>query len=1024
MMVHSARSAPARSSFVHLHVHSLYSPMRGVPSVEALCAAARAQGADTLALTDTNGLYGVPSFLAAAREAGLCPIVGAEVTHGRRRVVALVKTAKGYENLCRLVSDRHSNPEFDLVTAVANRRDGLILISDDAEAVSAWRLDSAQDLYLEVTPGLPSYRTLELNRAAGIPLLATNRVHLLNPGEFPLHRLLRAIALRTTLSGVPNEECCSPGTCLAEPVEFERRVAHLPGAAANTRAVADACIGDRELRRAFSCAFPEVPNGDPDRMLQQKAFAGAGHRYGTLTPAVRARLERELDLIRRRRLSSFFLIVEQIARRASRTCGRGSAAASIVAYCLGITHVDPISHHLMFDRFLNAARREPPDIDIDVPWDERDELLDWAISAYGPHRAAMVATHNTLGLQGGFREVARVYGMAPAEIDRVAPIVARYAALLELEESRGARSLVRRLSRELRLVPPWANILELAARIAGAFRYIAVHCGGLVIGPEDLRRSVPVETARKGVPVVQWDKQGVEEAGLLKIDLLGNRSLAVVRDTLASVGRQTGRRQDTPPWDPDHDAEAQALVRRGDTMGCFHIESPATRLMLQKLWMRMPPERLKKCDFFEYLTMISALVRPAAISFMPAFVRRAHGVPHEPPDPTVARILHETHGIMVYQEDVTRVAMSLAGFSPDEADELRRAVSKKARYRELRDFCARFARGAAARNVAPEAIASMWTMILSFTGYSYCKPHACSYAQLAIQSAYLRAHHPAEFMAAVLSNGGGYYSASAYLSEARRMGLKILPPDINKSDWHYTGVARSIRVGLMQIKGISRRLVDQVASERARAGPFNSLEDFLHRVRGEPEQCRRLIKAGVFDEIGGGLSRPGLLWRLHGWRAACDNPALPSPPQYPPEANLQHEVESFGFPISRHPLELYAERVREIPHIEARDMQPWTGKRVRMIGWAITEKLTHTREGEPMGFMTFEDGTGLYEATFFPETYRRYGLLLGQNGAYVLDGVVEEDLGALSLTVRSIRILDARAPAPFGPARVGGEVYA
>ena len=1048
---------PVMSEFVHLHVHSDYSPMEGISSLQALCEAARAQGADTLALTDTNGLYGAIRFLEVARDVGLRPILGAELTsdspppnplsstpcnrramgtpgaRGKsngypggegprsRRAVLLAKTTDGYANLCRLLSACHCDAGFDFIAAVSTYRDGLIVLSDDLQALTAWKKDSPQDLYVELTPGAMMHQALAFSRSSGLPPVATSRARFVRPEDFPLHRLLRAIALNTTLSRLPAHACCVPGHWLAPPAALMQYYPHVPHALANTRRIAEACRTDWDFQETIFPAFRQLPDGQAFIALREKTYAGAAWRYGAVPPAVKARIEHELAIVREKRFAHYFLVVDEIVRHAPITCGRGSAAASIVAYCLGITHVDPVRHQLFFERFLNPGRHDPPDIDLDFPWDERDAVVDWVFAQYGAQRAAMVANQNSLGHRAAIREVAKVYGMPPDEIDRLTPRLMRQADLLELAESPTARRWAEALCEQLHLPAPWPEILELAIRVEGHFRHLALHCGGIVIVPDEIRRYVPVEIAAKGVPVIQWEKDQTEDAGLVKIDLLGNRSLAVIRDTLDAIYRNTGRRLDYATWDPLSDAQTQELIRRGETMGCFYIESPATRLLLKKLWSTMPPDRRAHADVFEYLVIVSSLVRPAAISFVQEFVRRAHGQSYRPLHPILADVLGETYGIMVYQEDVTKVAMALAGFSLDDADQLRKVLSKKHKRRQLRDYRAQFYRGALAQGAMLPAVDAIWAMIMSFAGYSFCKPHSASYAQVSFKCAYLRAHYPAEFMAAVISNEGGFYSTFAYLSEARRMGLSILPPDINASAWTCTGAGSAIRVGLMQIKTLTRACADRLLAERDARGPFRSFQDFLARVKPEPAQARVLIKAGCCDSIAGELTRPALLWRLYATRGGGAVRPLPIPPDYPESRKLQHEIETLGFLLSHHPLELYRAQLESVRYVPACDMARHVGHEVTMIGWLVTEKLTQTKQGDPMEFVTLEDTTGLYETTFFPEAYRRFCHLLASDRPYLLHGVVEADFGAVTLTVRDLHCLDAGrslAAAPADPAEV------
>jgi len=422
----------------------------------------------------------------------------------------------------------------------------------------------------------------------------------------------------------------------------------------------------------------------------------------------------------------------------------------------------------------------------------------------------------------------------------------------------------------------------------------------------------------------------------------------------------------------------------------------------------MPPARRAQADVFEYLVVVSSIIRPAANVFADEFVRRAHGHRYKPLNPLLDEVLAETLGIMVYQEDVMKVAVALGGFSVEDGDQLRKVLSKKHKERQLRDYQRQFYDGASARGVQRRVIDTIWAMIMSFVGYSFCKPHSASYAQVSFKSAYLRAHYPAEFIAAVVSNQGGYYSTFAYLSEGRRMGLTILPPDINASEWEYTGSGKTVRIGLMLIKALQEDFVKRILTARQANGSYRSLRDFLDRVKPEMAQAKLLIKAGCFDSIAGELTRPALLWRLFASRATMPPSYLPIPAEYSIQQKLTHELELFGFPLSCHPLELLKEVTARIPHILAKHLAQHVGEEVTVIGWLITEKIISTKKGEPMEFITLEDQTGLYDATVFPNTYRRYCHLLATNQAYVLTGLVEEQFSTITLTVKELRFLAAR----------------
>src|SRR5574340_442036 len=554
-------------------------------------------------------------------------------------------------------------------------------------------------------------------------------------------------------------------------------------------------------------------------------------------------------------------------------------------------------------------------------------------------------------------------------------------------QASGLLTLADQVCRALGLRAPWPEILFWSVRLQGHFRNLGLHPGGVVLVPDEIRRYVPVEISFSGLPVIQWEKDQTEDAGLVKIDLLGNRSLAVIRDALAAIERNTGRSIDYATWDPISDPATNELIRRGDTMGCFYVESPATRLLLKKLWGGMPTARRAQADVFTYLVVVSSIIRPAANVFADEFVRRAHGRPHQSVHPLLDEVLAETHGIMVYQEDVMKVAVALGGFSVEDGDQLRKVLSKKHKERQLRDYQRQFYDGAAGRGLKRSAVDQIWAMIMSFAGYSFCKPHSASYAQVSFKSAYLRAHYPAEFIAAVVSNQGGYYSTFAYLSEGRRMGLTILPSDINVSEWAYTGSGTTVRVGLMQIKSLEEGFAKRIIAERQRNGPYQSLYDFLNRVKPETAQATILIKAGCFNSLAGELTRPALVWRLFAAQAPTPPGYLPIPSDYSFQQKLTHELALFGFPLSCHPLDLFKGELARSPHRSAKELAQHVGEEVTVIGWLVTEKIISTKRGEPMEFLTLEDQTGLYDATVFPSTYRQYCHLLAANQAYVVTGL-------------------------------------
>ena len=1019
------------NDFVHLNVHSHYSRGWGIGTIEELCQSAKQQGMDRLALTDTNGLYGLVYFIQTAREMGIQPIVGSELTSDEHRAVLLVRNHEGYANLCRIISDRQCHQDFDPIKSLRERREGLTIFSDDFTLLKALKRDAIEDLFVEMSPGYNMAGCYAFSRKSGIPPLATNRVYLIRADEFALHRILRAVALNSKLSRLGCGDTCQEHNFLNAPQSMIDQFPHAPRAIFNTLGVAERCLVSWDFDHIIFPRFEQITDRDAYETLYRATVEGCKRRYGKLTQAVRERIEYEMKVIREKNFAHYFLVVADIARRARRSCGRGSAAASIVSYALGITHVDPIRHHLFFERFLNPGRMDPPDIDVDFAWDERDQIIDYVFAKYGNRRTAMVANHNTYGARSAIREVAKVFGLTDAEISRVTSKIGFGWQLKKIWRELANHPKMRGIE----FKKPWDEILSAAVQLEDHLNHLSVHCGGLVIVPDEVRRYCPVEISASGVQVLQWEKDSVEDSGLVKIDILGNRSLGVIRDALDLVERNYGRRIDYACWNPMNDSRTLEIFYRGDTFGVFYFESPATRQVLEKVSSGFTLEEYSRLDHFHLNVVVTSIIRPASNQSIRTWVSRLHGQPWNAPHPLLRPVLEETLGVMVFQEQLSQAAMYLAGFDPAEADTLRKVVSKKHREKKLQDFYTRFVQGARKRGVGLEVIEDVWQMMMGFEGYSFCKPHSASYTLVAYKSAYLRVHYPAEFMASVISNGGGYYSTFGYLSEARRMGLTILPPDINQSEIKYTGRNREIRVGLMQLKALSQEARELIIHERSKRGPFTGLEDFLLRIGPHLrfQDVRILIKAGCFDSIARGLSRPSVMWqalRFYGGEHQEENPPtlLSTPPilsplkqpPYPKSLMLKHELETLGLLLSLHPLNQYEDIVKGLDYVRAKDLHAHVGKKVTTIGWLVTGKTVHTRDGEPMKFVSFEDTTGLYETVFFPKVYDRFCHMLSEMRPYILKGKVEEDFGSISLTVSWVGFLDRYKREVSRPPRENG----
>ena len=989
---------------IPLTVRSYYSLMWGTCSPQRICAAAKQRGYTQLALTDTDNLYGLWPFLKSCERENITPIVGAELTDpvSGCRAVCLVENEQGYGNLCRLITCRHSDEGFDLKSAVPDHARGLTVLTQNPELLPEWY--EAGVTIAGAAPRRPDGTAFELRKMCkhlGVPIVATPGSFFLEPKDVKIHRMLRAIDHNTSLSRLTPKNVAPSDAWLAPAWKYTERFAIWPDAIRSGREIAE--------RLTFSGPAPGLvlpPWGNSQGQsakhgLRNAAYKGARKRYGDdLSETVVDRMEHELLIIEKMGFSSYFLVVQDIVSRSPRICGRGSGAASLVAYSLGITNVCPIKHNLYFERFLNPGRSDPPDIDIDFAWDERDEILHSVLNQYKGH-AALVCNHIAFQPRMAIREVAKVLGLTDPEISRVTQRLPRFWRKAHVNDD---------LLSQLKHLPnlgkfdfpePWQQIIHTARRIIGIPRHLSVHPGGVVITPDPLYNYVPVEFAPKGVPIIQWEKDGAEHRGLVKIDLLGNRSLGVIRDTIANL-RDNGTNFDEDHWKPEDDAATQENVAVGNTMGCFYIESPAMRLLQEKT----------KIGDFEHLVIHSSIIRPAANEFIREYIRRLHGGKWEPIHPLLADVLEETYGIMVYQEDVAKAAVALAGFSHADADGLRKIMSKKDKTRKLDHYKERFIAGARERGVADDQIRAVWDMMMSFSGYSFCKPHSASYARVSFQAAYLKTHYPAQFMAAVISNQGGFYSTFAYVSEARRLGVEILPPDVNKSDIRWKGRTGNMRVGWVTIKGLSSHTRRRIVAER-KSKPYHDIIDFFERVQPDDPEARSLIHAGAFDSLYPKESRTSLLWELacrqksRSYRSGAGNlfnvgTDVPKP-LFPPEnetKRLRHEFAALGFLCDRHPMVLYADTLKKQKIVKARDLPRFIGRQVCIAGLLITGKVVHTKHGEPMEFLTFEDETGLVETTFFPKAYRRFCALPDRSRPFILFGKVEEDFGAVTLTVK------------------------
>jgi DNA-directed DNA polymerase III PolC len=1025
--------------FTHLHTHSHWSLLEGLPSPAELVQAAAADGQASLALTDHRWLSGAIEFQSAARQAGIRPILGLELplelsgpagsrpmpsksgaaktsaANGgpdRRSVVLLACGPAGWANLAALSTRVLADPQAYFSAACPEdffheHAAGLICLFNPAlqdparerAVLERFAARLGDRLYIEFPGYLSGAAARGLAQFASVvrlPLAGTLPSYYLKKEHDALQRTLAAIRLNCRITDLPAGAVPPSGSHFQTQARAAALFRDLPAAAAASQEIADRCQFEIPTG-APNFPILNLPGGAaPAAFLRQKAEAGARELYGKITPAVQARLDHELAVIAAKGFEPIFLIVAEVMdftrAQGIPTSSRGSAASSLVAHCLRITTPDPLSQNLYFERFLNPARSTPPDIDTDICSRRRPEVIQHIFETYGRDRVAMVGTVNRFRPRSALLDVAKAHGLPAEEIRRLTatlpyrffhgsddPAAAEnpYAGLL----SANPPALVRQVIAE-------------ASAILGLPDHLSVHPGGVIVSPGPMTDLVPVQSSgSRDVTITQFDLDALEKLGLVKIDLLGIRGLTVMGDVAAEIN--TWRKAENPaPLDvleqiPADDPDTAALIQRGQTIGCFQIESPGMRATLRQI----------QADSIDDLTMALALYRPGPLKggFKNAFVRRHNGL--EKPaylHPALEPLLSETYGVMLYQEQVLRVAHGLAGLSLAESDLLRRAMSHFDPGRQMQLLKEKFVAGALQTSRVPAAAAEqIWELMAAFAGYGFPKAHAASYALVAWRAAWLKSHYPAEFMAAVLANWGGYYSQRVYLTESRRLGLKVRPPHINHSRRQfrvaYPGGEPVLFMGLDQVRDLTQRTQNRVIAGQ----PYRSLADFLVRVDPRPQEAEFLVKVGALQGLG---SIPALLDQLSAdsWSRG-QLPLFAAPPaaggaDWSLAQVLAAQEDILGAWVSAHPLDLaagLAEKLNTIDTVQAAE-QP-AGARVRILGVRQSSHSSRTASGAWMAFLTIEDLQGMLDVVIFPELYRRVKPLISGRTPLVVEGTLEPD---------------------------------
>ncbi|MBD3174820.1 MAG: DNA polymerase III subunit alpha, partial [Armatimonadia bacterium] len=1032
------------------------------------------------AITDHHGLYGMVRFEAAARRLGIKPIFGTELTlTDEAHLVLLARNQAGLRNLCKIITRAHLDSEYTRPRAdlnvIAEHQEGLFILTgchrgpvyralreegvESARAV-ARRLKGLfgpDKLFIEMLQVLErfdenqdNHRLAGIAESLGLRTVATNDVHQAERGDYPIQDTLSCIRLIQRVTQPSPERFGNAERFVKSEREMGELFGEFPEAVRNAEYIARQCDVTLESPQ-WRLPKVETPMGvSAMTLLKRLASQGLERRLrGRAGPEYEDRLHQELALIEEMGFVDYFLICHDIVRAARsmgvRTTGRGSAGNSLVAFALGLVAPDPIEHGMIFQRFMNRERRELPDVDIDFCSRRRDEVLDYVYQRYGEDNVAAVATLNTFRARSAIRETAKALGYSPEEIDEIARVFP-FLSTRSLRESFESTPEIRNFNLDLEAI---SRVVRLADKITGYPRHLGIHVGGIVISDRILTDYVPLQWSAKGIVICQFDKDDVEALKLVKLDLLGLRMHSAMERCLDLVEERTGLRPDIDSVALD-DTKTYELMQEAKTVGCFQLESPGERSLQARLRPRIFKDVIANISLFRPGPVQADMVTP--------FVERRNGrEPVNLPHPSLEPILGETYGVITYQEQVLQVANAVAGFSLAEADSLRRAMTKHISEEKLAEIRDRFLSGAEERGYGKEDAEGIFRQIQGFAAYGFCKGHAACFGLIAYQSAYLKAHHAAEFLAGVLSNQPmGYYPARTLIEDAKRFGIPILRVDVNRSEVQYSTEGDAVRIGLIQVRNLSERSKDEVVAERERGGRYGSVLEFCRRVRVDRDSLENLILSGAFDELPAYGSEPEprymelpsgvtdshqptlvradallhrrrLLWMLPFILRAA-GPGEGEQRMLPDMGPDLHErerriLESLGempdvedlanlsaarmekelimadytalhlSPL-RHPLALVRPRLEREGAVRSLDMLGIEqGRRVRSAGVVVSRNRPPTKSGRTVVFVTLEDEVGLFDAVVFEETYKRTRHVLFGHDTLMVEGRLDRPGG-------------------------------
>lgn len=1057
-------------SFAHLHVHTEYSLLDGFSNIKKLVQRVKQMNMPAVAITDHGTMFGVIDFYKAATEAGIKPIIGLEAYMAARgmkdkdskldrqsyHLLLLAENETGYKNLLKIASAAQMDgfyyyPRIDR-DFLAAHSEGLICTSGcmsaeiprallnekPEEALRKWNwyydVFGPDRFFVELQQhNIPEIldlnkQLLELGARYSAKFIATNDVHYINQDDARLQEILLAMQTQTVLSDTNRMRMSDDSYYLRSPEEMNRIFAEVPESLSNTLLIAERCNVEIKFKDYHLPEFP-VPDGEtPETYLRALCEAGARKKYGddANKPKVRERLDYELKVVHDMGFDAYFLIVWDLCRFARENGiwynARGSAAGSIIAYTLDITIVDPLEHDLIFERFLNPGRVSMPDIDLDFRDDRRSEMLEYCAAKYGSDKVAQIITFGTMGTKAAIRDVARVMEIPLPEVDRVAKLV-------PFSPGKGSSMEDALAIREFKQIydtdPKMREVIDVATKMEGTIRNAGTHAAGVVISDKPIQEYLPLHRPTSGSEdtpiksVTQFEMGILDSLGMLKVDFLGLITLTVMARACDMIEKRHGKKFDLGNI-PIDDPKSFELMGAGQTAGVFQVEGGGmTRWLVQ-----MKPKNL------DNIIAMVALYRPGPMQFIPDYIARMHGEAEvEYRHPAMQPIFEDTFGIPVYQEQLMRAAVELAGYTPSESDDLRKAISKKKK-EDIEKHRAKFVKGAVDKGMEQSIAEAIYADWEEFARYGFNKSHAADYGVIAVQTAYLKAHYPAEYMAALMSASAGQTEKVAlYVADARSMGVPVLAPDINASEWDFAiediEGKPSIRFGLGAIKNVSEGAV-RIIMEARKDGKFADLNDFARRVDLRTVGKRSLeclIKVGALDQFGNRASLLASLDRIIAissahFRAAdagqmslfgadtgvVEEIQLPEVKDVEKRDMLNWERELIGLYISDHPLnEFQTQLAHIVSYFSGQLSEANHEEKVRVAGLITNVRPYTTKTGKPMGFVTMEDIQGNIELVLFPKTWDNYREQMTVGQIIIVEGKVDQSNPPAKILVDTIK---------------------